>query len=286
MKSLIGVFLLLLSSATNDIDFLKCNDDVQDFLVKKVYKGWKGTNFFGASGGDTSVYGKNGFLKLDLNNDGHTDLLINGEYFFAVTADGNEKYSTHFIDRGAFTLDKYTLTDIIYKDKTPLIVIKRFAREPYRITPQQDTTKKDTLLLKFGQLIEYNSSPDKFSINEINFKTLGCFGSCPVFEMSIKASGISDYNAINYNDKKGRFKTRIDTASFNKLCATINYLNLRTIKDSYSVGWTDDRTMELEIKYNNGEVKKIQDYGGIGTFGLQNLYSQFYALRTTQKWKE
>jgi hypothetical protein len=63
-------------------------------------------------------------------------------------------------------------------------------------------------------------------------------------------------------------------------------LKLTSLKDEYSVNWTDDQTSTLEIKFNNGQIKRISDYGMIGTFGLEHIYDQLFALRKTQKWKK
>jgi hypothetical protein len=103
--------------------------------------------------------------------------------------------------------------------------------------------------------------------------------------LSIENSRKSSYNAKNNNSKRGKFHTVIAEAEYNKLLKTIEYIRLPTLKDNYSVGWTDDNTVILEISYNNGQVKKIRDYGTIGTFGLENLYRQIYSLRHTQKWR-
>jgi len=286
MRTLTTILILLLTAnltLANDIDDLQTKDDVQKFLVK-INPEWEKYDFFENTGKeDTSAYGKGNFFKIDLGNNGLTDLVINGKYFFAVTDNGNGNYESHFIDRGTFMLDKHTLKNIVYKDKTPLLIIGSYSE--YNFGKNNDT-KTDTLVLKFGEFYEYNSTPDNFKIEEISFSTSHCFGTCPVFELIIKADGTAKYNAIEYNDKKGKFKTILDTATFNKLLQTINYLKWTSLKDEYSVNWTDDQTATLEIKFSNGQTKKISDYGMIGTFGLEHLYDQLFALRKTQKWKK
>jgi hypothetical protein len=51
------------------------------------------------------------------------------------------------------------------------------------------------------------------------------------------------------------------------------------------VGWTDDQTCTLKITYDNGKTKTITDYGKIGTYGLNRVYSILFSLRQNQKWK-
>lgn len=272
----------------SEIDNLKTNKEVNKFLTENVLKD-SHTTVLDESKTNTSKYGKNKFYKLDLNNDGLTDLIVDGEYFFAVIDKGNKKYEIHPIDRGAFSLDKYTLTNITYLDRTPLFVIRKYKTvfvnpdlEEHRIGGKE--TEK-TLILKFGNFIEYNSKPDNFKIEEIKFSTSGCFGSCPVFEIVIDRNKNAIYKAIEYNDDDdGKFSGTIDSDSYDKLIQTINYINTSNLKNEYSVQWTDDQTASLEIKFDNGKTKKISDYGLIGTFGLENLYSQLLILRKTQKW--
>lgn len=287
MRTLRTILILLIATnltLANDIDNLKTNKDVEKFLVKKVNRKWKDEIFFeNTEKKDTSSFGKGKFFKIDLDNNGLTDLVINGKYFFTVTDKGNGKYESHFIDRGVFMLDKYTLKNIVYKDKTPLLIIENYNEYNFR---KNNETKTDTLVMKFGEFYEYNAMPDNFKIEEIRFSTSHCFGTCPVFELTIKADGTAKYIAIDYNDKKGKFKTVLDTATFNNFLQIINYLKLNSLKDEYSVNWTDDQTSTLEIKFSNGKTKKISDYGMIGTLGLKHLYDQLFALRKTQKWKK
>ncbi|AEW00189.1 hypothetical protein A4D02_28355 [Niastella koreensis] len=282
MKHITTLIILLLTSAFaigNEIDNLKTNEDVQEFLCK-VNKYLDDIFHTVNKIPDNSPFGKGKFFKLDLDQNGLTDLVVNGKYLLAVTDNGNGKFHIHSIDKGAFTLFKYTLTDIIKINKTPLLVIKGY---PGRLS-NRDTTTKDTLVLRPGGFAEYNPAPDKLTIEEINFETSGCYGECPIFELSIKADKSANFNAIEYNDKKGEFKTIIDDSTYLQLIATINYIKLPSLKNKYRVNWTDDQTVTLEIKYNNGQIKKIEDYGAIGTFGLENLYDQLFSLRGTQHW--
>ena len=142
------------------------------------------------------------------------------------------------------------------------------------------TSQKDTL----GST-EYSAKTENLVIKEINFSTSACYGTCPIFDLSINADRSTMYNAIEFNDIKGKFKTTLDTISFNKIIQTINLIALLSLKDDYRIIYTDAPTATLEIKFNNGEVKKISDYGENGTVGLKNLYDQLFALRQTQKWK-
>lgn len=274
MKTIIILSLFLFSTHlahANAIDSLKTIKDVEHFL-EKLDKSWKDYPVFEKATKNNSRFGKNKFFKIDLDNNGSTDLVINGKYLIAVTAYDNGKYVVRFINRA----NRYTLTSIKYSGTSPLLVMKDEYSEGTSVT----------LIFKFGDFIEFNPAPADLKIEKINFSTTGCYGTCPVFDLSVNAYRTAFFNAISYNDKKeGKFTVTIDTAAYNNLIATINYMKLTSLKDNYFVGWTDDQTALLEITYNNGQTKKIRDYGEVGTFGLANLYKQLFALRETQKWK-
>ena len=73
---------------------------------------------------------------------------------------------------------------------------------------------------------------------------------------------------------------------YSKIVELLNYIDFPNLKDNYAVNLTDDQTCTLTIIYNNGKVKKIEDYGLIGTFGLDRFYSLMFELRFNQEWKK
>lgn len=289
------LLLLLLCSAaiapaaTNEIDSLNTKEAVDHFLRTKVFPRWKDVSFFDTTKAENfRKKREQTFFKADLDNNGLTDLLVQGEYFFAVMDKATGKYDIQMFDRGSFLIEKHRVKNIIYKNNIPLLLIGWFSEHngrKYAPTIDSLERKTDTLLYQYGGFCEYNPVPDSLSIEEIEFTTSGCFGSCPVFELSIKGDGRATYKAIKHNKEEGKFKARIDSASLAQLFKTINYLQLHSLKDEYSVGWTDDQTVNLSITFTNGWEKKISDYGAIGTYGLQCLYAQLFALRETQQWK-
>jgi len=279
--TILVLFLTVKLGFANDIDSLMTKEDVEKFLIKINSKCEKYDVFNTSKKKYTSIYNKEKFLKLDVDNNGLTDLIINGKYFFVVTDIGNGHYESSFIERGKITLSNYTLINIIYKDNAPLLLMKNY----FKYKDTTNNSNVDTLIFKFGDFIEFNSMPDNLKIEKIKFSTSGCFGSCPIFEISILPNGNVAYKAIEYNEKSGKFKAIIDKNSYNNILQTINYIKLPSLKDKYEVNWTDDETVTLEIIYNSGQVKIINDYGGIGTFGLENLYHQLFVLRDTLNWK-
>lgn len=131
-----------------------------------------------------------------------------------------------------------------------------------------------------------NLAPAHLKLKEIRCSTTGCYGPCPIFELTIKASRDVEYDAQYYNEQQGKFKAIIDTATYANLEAIVNYLNMPAMKDSYAVDWTDDQTINLEIQFSDGKIKKISDYGLAGSYGLRSLYEELFTLRNKLDWEK
>lgn len=259
----------------NEIDSLKNNIEVNYFVTHKVNNYWKGTNFF-----DTTIYDKkvNRFFKIDLDNNGLNDLVIDGTNTFAVIDLGNNKYQTKSMEK---YFSKYKIDTIFYKNKTPLFVLicnSALCKTKYEI--------KDTLVYKFGSFIEYNEKPSKIKFEEIKFRNSQSMGQNAVFDIIIKKDKNLEYDAINNNKSHlGKYYSTISEKSLNGLIEILDYIKLNSLKDEYSVNATDQSTWILEIKYN-GKVKIIKDHGQNSTFGLLKLYDQIYKIIEEQGWNK
>jgi hypothetical protein len=270
----------------NEIDQLQSLGEVTDFL-QKYDRRFQEEMLFKPGTADTLGYGQSRFFKLDLDGNGLTDLVVDGKYLLAVTAASNRTYRLHFIDRRNSGSARYAqLHRLVYVGTTPLLVVKT-GREHFDLSSNRVSSEArvDSLVFKFGGFIEYQAASAQLPIARLTFSALGCFGTCPVFELTIRADRRATCHAIRYNSNlRGHFRGIIDTAAYNPLLATLQYLQLSALKDAYAVDWTDDQTVKLEVTFTNGQVKRLEDYGGVGTYGLANLYAQLFALRETQTW--
>jgi hypothetical protein len=99
-----------------------------------------------------------------------------------------------------------------------------------------------------------------------------------------------DAKMFNRPDNKskavsGKFSTQINEKEFTEIIDLLNYIAFPNLKNEYAVSWTDDQSCTLKITYDNGATKKIDDYGMIGTYGLNRVYEMLYELRFNQKWR-
>ncbi len=147
------------------------------------------------------MFPKSNFIKSDFDNNGYTDIILNGEIgsfykVFAIMSYGNNKYSTIELTLPDFPTDFPVYPKLVYLDETPLIEL--YTRGT-RCLKQQNEIIKEKLIYKLNSFVEHNESPQEHEISKIEFERTGCNGSCPVFSLTLRADSISNLNAKYYN---------------------------------------------------------------------------------------
>ena len=277
-RTSISILLFLISSVCfgNKIDDLKTPEDVLKF-VKKTFD--KQDRFQSIQRNSKAINFK--FIKVDLNNDGLTDILINGIYLYAVIdKGGRNNFQENYIGGRLFNCQ---LLSIDTSKEIPILIVQK-DNDYDNETDKDIVFKPDTLTNLYGGFIEYNSSPKQIDFKEIKIMSSPCFGTCPIFEITINNNKQAIYNAKEYNKLTGIYKSNIEEKVFADLLGLLTYINIDTLKNNYKIGWTDNPSIDIEIKYN-GFTKKIHDYGLEGTFGLKRLYEVLYNLKATQDWE-
>jgi len=273
------------SAYANLIDDLKTRSDVE-YFVRKVNKILPDFSFNENIGKPDSC--KTNYYKIDLDNNGLTDLVVATNFScFAIIDSGNGEYGIcHIEGYGGMLDEKYALKKIFKENNSTFLILERLFLQGFQPIIE---TRTDTLIFKFGGFVEYNSNQIMADVDEIHFESLGCWGGCPVFRLNIKSDKQAYYRTAISDDGDYRidsFVTSIDAHSFNELMQIASYLRLMSLKDKYSVPWTDAATVTLEVSFVSGSNKTITDYGVAGTFGLQLLYKKLFALRESQKWQQ
>ncbi|MNK16763.1 hypothetical protein D3C87_349330 [compost metagenome] len=238
--------------------------------------------------------------KADFDNNGYTDLLVLGGW------GETNHYSSYVVMN--FGRKKKPKLIALNKDMQLLDIPKVLSirNEPFLIlyssrnmrgtNPKISDTTSTKLIFKYGGFAEYSEKPSENHIEKIEFKTSPCFGTCPVYQLTINKNKSATFLAEHYNfnkDKRnnafkneGLFDTKINDIDYKQLVNLLNYIDFKNLKDEYSVSWTDDQTATLTITYDNGKTKTIEDYGMIGTYGLSSVYDLLAEMRFNQKWKK
>lgn len=306
---LISFNLVSFSQTKTKIDSLKTEKEVENFIksfdkkryerftisnIQEIKSRYGGKNDFCKKVADSLNITKS-FYKADFDQNGRTDILVIGNYYdfniFIAMDFGKDNIKLNRLTRSSFQncvvpeiakIGNETVINYYYKNQSNWI---EKDKKPEII--------KKTLIYKFGDFIEYNNNPKKYDIEKIEYQTTMCFGTCPEFNIKIDKSKKAIFNAQTYNRKsrkgkeiKGVFKTEIKENDYSEIVQLLNYIDFPNLKDNYSVNWTDDQSCTLSITYNNGKVKKIRDYGLIGTFGLDRIYNLMFELRFNQEWKK
>jgi hypothetical protein len=122
------------------------------------------------------------------------------------------------------------------------------------------TTKiSDSLFAKYART-KYKINPNE-NYDKIIVSSSGCYGSCPILNISIDNNGNVIYYGQYYNTKNGIFKSKITKNEYQKIQTNFKKADITNLKDNYEARWTDDETITVTFIKNNKIVKSINDYG-------------------------
>lgn len=226
------------------------------------------------------------WTKTDFDNNGLTDIMVIGnwnDHSIICILDKDGKYEIKPITRRSF--QNFTFP-IVESGKIKYFFESESERENF-YEPRK--LKQITLVYKYGDFIEENQKPADHKIEKIEYSTSRCYGTCPIYNLTINSDKTAKWHAEMYNKIKGKevsgnFYSKITKDKYNDIVNLLNYIDFETLKDNYAVNWTDDQNAAIKIIYDNGKVKSISDYGLIGTFGLNRVYQLLFELRENQKW--
>jgi hypothetical protein len=309
----------------NKIDSLKTDKDVESFitsLVKQKYdcryckyqlaKPDSVNSYLNCD--STIVWESNIWQKTDFNNDGLTDLFaiiyqqdtVNSRFpeyqVYVVIDQKNNKYQLNEIPN-YYMFNCYS-AKLIVVNNYPCILYRHYNTD-YTIDtlPGVDTTygepmprllphyfevgRTDTLIYKFGGFIELNATSKNLTdIKSLYYETTPCFDSCPKFSLNILRNGTAKYiRHENLSETSRNFRAKINTTQWNEITALLNYMQIESLENNYSVSAHDMQSCKLKVYFSNGSIKEINDYGLQGTLGLVRLYDLLFALRLNQKWR-
>ena len=287
--------------SANTIDSLKTDNDVLGFLCKvdtsfvsrghvniKIMPTDTLLKLFNCNGLAAKWNIKN-WEKIDFNSDKLTDLLVTIKWFddylvFAVVDEGNNHFNPIRLSLRSFEgchfakpvkLNKQQI--LLYYEVRDEPVSKQF----YKFIGKPQI---DTLIFKFGNFIEYKAKPRSDGIKSIKIE-FSANDMCDYFTLEILANGQATYTTNCYNPKPGKFSGVISAAKMQRIKSLISYIDLKKLQDDYLVYWFDSGTVKLDVVFSDGIIKSINDYGGIGTYGLSHLYNLLSDAAKSENWK-
>lgn len=241
------------------------------------------------------------WIRADFDKNGYSDLLIHSKwgemnYITSVMGYADERYKLKIIDTGincdlaklvetkaGSLIETFHFGDTLSTKSWSYMV--KLGREINQKPKTLPSTYRDTLTYQLGHWIEYTQSPATHQIQQIKFKVLDCLGSCPIFNITIRADGEAHYHAIKDHLRKGHFTSQLTQPHLTQIKSLLNYIHFPQLKDTYPNQDIGQMTTELSIKYDQGKVKTIKNVTLGGTQGLVHLYQLLINLRKNQRWQ-
>lgn len=154
-----------------------------------------------------------------------------------------------------------------YKTENDSIIIKNPVTDNWEfkwrfVSRKNDTLKlaiNDTITIQYKKL-SYNldTLPD---FDQIIYSSSGCYGSCPIIDISISKEGIVLFQGEGYVKSLGFYSGNLDIKTKNYIFNKFRRANPLKLQDDYSVGHTDDQSLTTTYIQNGKIVKTIHDYG-------------------------
>jgi hypothetical protein len=125
----------------------------------------------------------------------------------------------------------------------------------------------DTLILQIDDSAfvtyvktKYKRNPTE-NYDKIILSSSGCYGTCPIMDISIENNGNVLYQGTKFNTFNGSFTSKISSSEFNKIVEGFKKANLPNLDNNYKASTTDNEEISITFVKDNKIVKTITDYG-------------------------
>jgi hypothetical protein len=296
------VVLTALPVFSQSIDSLRTDEQVVKFVrgLNQYYQNLSivpSKHIYSALNHDslTKCYPKIPYVKADFDGNGSTDLLFNGYdvngadevcsiISFIVLSFGRDSFAIKELTQGSF-IDFFSAKKIVLDGKVYI--------ETLKIQTQRNDSiefRKDTLTYLCNEFVE-KSLPNQDTIKRIEYCAWGglIFGGLHLIitdSFTVLTNGRCIGRPKSTMDSGGYFQTNIDAHAYRNIVGLLRNMDFIHLKEEYEVRWTDDLWGILTITYNEGKIKKVRDYGLIGTYGLAALQRMLFDLRESQHWEK
>ena len=108
------------------------------------------------------------------------------------------------------------------------------------------------------------------TVTEIGLSRGMCYGTCPVYTVTLRRDKASTYVGEMYVDRLGPHDADFDAEGSGDLAHAIVWLGFDRFDRNYAVGWTDAATTTIWVARGR-QRRAIQDYGGAGPQELHRI---------------
>jgi hypothetical protein len=118
----------------------------------------------------------------------------------------------------------------------------------------------------------------------ISLKRMGCFGTCPVYTVTLRLDGSASYDGARFVERLGNFSGQVYFGDFAQLSLFVERSGHMKLADRYAAPWTDDETVQVTVTPRTGAPKTVTDYGRYGPPDLWMLERSIDGVAGHIKW--
>jgi len=167
------------------------------------------------------------------------------------------------LENSASTYLGNTTTYKIEKDSLKIFNISDSSwnsRKIYSITDDTLTFQAEKgILIKYAKTKDNPKNSVKF--DKIVVSSSGCYGICPIADVSIDKSGNVMFFGYKYNLRNGFFTSEITMDDYQEIMKNFQFIDIIKLKPTYIANWTDDETVYITFISDNKIIKSVADYG-------------------------
>lgn len=119
--------------------------------------------------------------------------------------------------------------------------------------------KKDSTLMKFVKCKYILDSKENY--DKIIVSSSGCYGTCPISDISIDKQGLVLFNGWSSTTSLGMYTSEISPKEYLKLERNFKKAAIDELAANYVASWTDDEAITITFIKDNKIYKTISDYG-------------------------
>ena len=88
-----------------------------------------------------------------------------------------------------------------------------------------------------------------------------CFGSCPVYNVTLRSDGTATWNGERFVDRLGQYEGQVDLNDYDRLTRFVQRAGFFDWQDEYVAGNITDLPNYYLTVVANGETKTVHQYG-------------------------
>jgi hypothetical protein len=134
------------------------------------------------------------------------------------------------------------------------------------------------------------SQPDKLGSISVTLQRTACYGTCPVYTVTIQGDGRVEYIGESHVDIPGSQKAQFQPDNLQSLLKTVDRIHFWDLQEKYFEGCTDQPTAILSLHLDGKSKVVSNDYGGCSRqasgpqVDLANLAAEIDTLAGTRRW--